>query len=150
MKKASLLLLAVCFIMALSAGCSSHEKVYDVNLLADSLEDSGAFSDILSEVDIKIAAALYGFDEADVAESKLLCSTGATTEEIGIFKCVDKAAAARVLAFAQKRVESQRTAYESYAPAEMPKLDEAIVEQKGVYVFYIVSNDAEVAVGAIK
>ena len=148
MKRTLSILIAVCLIMALAAGCGAKEKGYDLETVAKNLEESGAFSDILGDINVDMASTIYGFDAADIAECKLLCSTGATTEEIGLFKCADEEAAARVLSFAKKRVDSQRTAYESYAPGEMPKLDDAIVKQDGVYVFYVVSADAEKA-GAV-
>ena len=149
MKRTLSILLAVCMLMALAAGCGAKEKGYALDVVAENLESSGAFSDILSELDLNVASMLYGFDSADVSESKLLCSTGATTEEIGLFKCVDEDAAKRVLSFAEKRAASQRKAYESYAPAEMPKLDDAIIRRDGVYVFYIVSYSAAVAEKAL-
>lgn len=150
MKRTLSILLVACLVMALAAGCGQKQNNYDLAELSKKLEACGAFSDILSEVNVKAASSLYGFDAADVSECRLLCSTGATTEEIGLFKCVDEAAAARVKTAAEARVVSQRTAYESYAPLEMPKLDDAIVKQDGVYVFYIVSAKAEAAAAAIK
>ena len=150
MKKTLSIILAFCLFAAIATGCAPKAAEYDLDLLSDKLESSGAFSDILSEVELPVAAILYGFNEADIAEGKLLCSTGATTEEIGLFKCVDESAAAKVFSAAEARVSSQRSAYESYAPAEMPKLDEAIVVNDGVYVFYIVSADAEAAAAAMK
>jgi len=147
MKKVGLIFLAACMVLGSLTGCSQKSKTvnYDLDALSSQLEASGAFSDILSPVDIKIAATQYGIDTKDVAESKVFCSTGATTEEIGLFKCTNDEAAARVKAAADERVKSQRTAYESYAPAEMPKLDDAIVTLNGVYVFYIVSADTSKA-----
>ena len=147
MKKIGLILLAGCMIIGAFAGCAQKAKTvnYDLDALSSQLKQSGAFSDILSPVEIKIAATEYGIDAKDVADSRVLCSTGATTEEIGLFKCTSDEAAARVKAAADARVKSQRTAYESYAPAEMPKLDDAIVTQNGVYVFYIVSADSSKA-----
>ena len=147
MKKVGSIFLAACMILGSLTGCTQKSKTanYDLDSLSSQLEASGAFSDILSPVDIKIAATQYGIDLIDVVESKVFCSTGATTEEIGLFKCTNDEAAARVKAAADERVKSQRTAYESYAPAEMPKLDDAIVTLKGVYVFYIVSADSSKA-----
>ena len=147
MKKIGLIFLTTCMIFGIFTGCSQKAKTisFDLDSLSSQLMDSGAFSDILSPVDIKIAASQYGFDAADVTESKVLCSTQATTEEIGLFKCSSEDAAARVKTAAAARVESQRETYESYAPAEMPKLDDAIVTQNGLYVFYIVSADASKA-----
>jgi hypothetical protein len=143
MKKIGLIFLTTCMLLTVFSGCSQKAKTvnYDLDTLSSQLKDSGAFSDILSPVDIKIVASQYGFDVSDVTESKVLCSTQATTEEIGLFKCSSEEAAERVKTAAAARVESQRETYESYAPAEMPKLDDAIVKQDGLYVFYIVSAD---------
>lgn len=118
---------------------------YDLEKLAAQLKDSGAFSDFLSPVTKDIAASFYGFEDADVTEFVLYCSTGATTEEIGLFKCANEEAAAKLKENAAQRVQTQKTIYESYAPAEPPKLDDAIVTQNGLYVFYIVSADASKA-----
>lgn len=147
MKKIGLIFLTTCMIFGIFAGCSQKTKTvsYDLDSLSSQLMSSGAFSDILSPVDIKIAASQYGFDEKDVTESKVLCSTQATTEEIGLFKCASEDAASKVKTAALARVKSQRETYESYAPAEMPKLDDAIVTQNGLYVFYIVSADSSKA-----
>lgn len=153
MKKPSLILaISILIIAALLSGCAQKGKTADYNLaeLSAKLEKSGAFSDILSPVEADVAAQFYGIEPGDIAECSVLCSTGATTEEIGLFKCVSEDAARKVKAAADKRVESQRTAYESYAPKEMPKLDDAIVVQDGVYVFYIVANDASKAREVLK
>lgn len=146
MKKTVLIVLAVCLFVCAFAGCGdkggAEVREYDFETLSKSLTDSGAFSDILSPVPEAMAATLYGFDAEDIAELVLYCSSLATAEEIGLFKCVDDAAAGRVLEKAQARIKAQKVAYESYAPGEMPKLDEAYVKSDGVFVFYIVSNDS--------
>jgi len=145
MKRALSAIMVLCVFAAALASCGggdsekSHE--YDVDEFAAKIVESGAFSDILSEVQDDIVISYYGFDAADVEEMKVYISTGATTEEVGLFKCKDGEAAARVLEKAQERSQSQRTAYQSYAPAEIPKIDDAVIKADGAYVFYIVAND---------
>jgi len=143
MKRMSLALLAACMAFGVFSGCGQAAKpaVYDLEALSTQLQDSGAFSDFLGPVTKKIATSFYGFEDADVTECVVLCSTGATTEEIGLLKCANEEAAAKIKANAAARVETQRAIYESYAPLEMPKLDDTIVIQNGLYVFYIVSAD---------
>lgn len=147
MKKMSLAFLAACMVFGIFTGCAQKAKPvdYDLDALSQQVQQSGAFSDILSPVTKEIAASFYGFEDAEVSECVVLCSTGATTEEIALFKCTSEEAAAKLKASAAKRVETQRAIYESYAPGEMPKLDDAIVTQNGLYVFYIVSADASKA-----
>lgn len=143
MKRVCLTLLAACVIFGAFSGCGQKAEPanYDLASLSTQLMDSGAFSDFLSPVSKEIAASFYGFEDADVTDSSVLCSTGATTEEIGLLKCANDEAAAKIFSNAKARVETQRAIYESYAPLEMPKLDDAIVTQNGLYVFYIVSAD---------
>ncbi|MEG1461137.1 MAG: DUF4358 domain-containing protein [Oscillospiraceae bacterium] len=151
MRKAFSALLAVCLILGVFTACAAPapKANYDLEALSSKISDSAAFSDILSPVNPEIAASFFGYDAADISECKVLCSTGATTEEISLFKCSDEAAAERVLGFAKKRAESQKTAYQSYAPDEVPKIDNAIIRSEGVYVFYIVSTDSTKVEAAI-
>ncbi|NCB73824.1 MAG: DUF4358 domain-containing protein [Clostridia bacterium] len=143
MKRISLVLLAACVVIGAFSGCGQKAEPveFDLAALSSQLMESGAFSDFLSPVSKEIAASFYGFEDADVTDCSVLCSTGATTEEIGLIKSASEEAAAKILANAKARVETQRSIYESYAPLEMPKLDNAIVTQNGLYVFYIVSAD---------
>jgi len=143
MKRIGLVLLAACMAFGVLSGCGQKAKPveYDFAAMSSQLEQSGAFSDFLSPITKEIAASFYGFESADVTDCAVLCSTGATTEEIALFKCATEDAAAKLKANAAARVETQRAIYESYAPLEMPKLDDAIVTQNGLYVFYIVSAD---------
>jgi len=143
MKRLSLVLLTFCMVLGIFTGCAQKAKPaeYDLEAIATQLQDSGAFSDFLSPITKKIAASFYGFEDADVTDCVVYCSTGATTEEIALFKCANEEVAATLKANADKRIETQKAIYESYAPAEPPKLDDAIVTQDGLYVFYIVSAD---------
>ncbi|MEA4894061.1 MAG: DUF4358 domain-containing protein [Oscillospiraceae bacterium] len=147
MKKLSLILITFCMIFAVFTGCGRKTvpAEYDLAALATQLQESGAFSDFLSPVTKEIAASFYGFEDSDVTDCVVYCSTGATTEEIALFKCSGEEAASKLKANADKRIETQKTIYESYAPAEPPKLDDAIVKKDGLYVFYIVSANSEKA-----
>lgn len=143
MKRMVLFVLAACMVFGVLSGCAGEAKPveYDLDALSEALYQSGAFSDFLSPVSKDIAATFYGFADAEVTESVLLCSSMATTEEIGLFKCADEAAAEKLLAAAKTRAQTQSDIYASYAPAEPPKLEDAIIKREGNYVFYIVAVD---------
>ena len=147
MKKALTLILAAGLLIAALAACGGKTtaKDYDLAAMAADLKTNGGYSDIISPIEKNVAAKLYGVDAATISDCQVYCSTKATTEEIGLFKCTDETAAASLLTAAKARVESQRDTYSSYAPAEMPKLDDAIVKQDGNYVFYIVTADSSKA-----
>lgn len=143
MKKVFTLILAAGLLVTALAACGTktQTKTLDLAAMAADLKENGGFSDIISPVKSDVAASLYGVDASTIAETQLYCSTRATTEEIGLFKCTDEKNAAALYEAAKKRVETQRTTYSSYAPDEIPKLDDAIVKQDGTYVIYIVTAD---------
>lgn len=145
MKKRGIFLLLVFSVLvsSLSACTAGGDTAdYDLELLAEEIMAAGVFSDILTKVSPEIAESLYGYEDIDITELVLYCSTGATTEEIGLFKCGDENSAAIILEKAKVRLTSQYNIYESYAPAEMPKLNNAVCKAEGNYVFYIVSIDS--------
>lgn len=150
LKRSAFIIISACLIAGIFGGCTTNttnlplddSKEYDLGELSTEISETNAFSDILDTVSTEAAVGLYGIDPADVDDICLMCSTGATTEEIGLFKCAGKEAAARVKAKAEERAQSQKTAYESYAPQEIPKLDDAVIKSEGDYVFYVVSTDS--------
>lgn len=152
MKRLVLILAAVSLVLAMLSGCAAQPqaKEYDLDELSKAVEESGSFTDILSEVDLPTAAKLYKVDEGIIADCEVLCSTGATTEEIGLFRCADEDAAKTMEQAAKDRAEAQKVAYESYAPGEIPKLDDAVIKRVGVYVFYIVSDDPAAVAAIVK
>ena len=85
-----------------------------------------------------------------MAAGKLYLSSGATAEEIAVFEAKDDAAAERLLAAAKERVEVQKTAFEDYAPAEMTKLNNAVVERSGKIVALCIADDSSVAQKKVK
>lgn len=144
MKKTVWTLLTLCLLVGVFSGCTpkTNQPVhYDLAALSQKIHDTGAFSDILSPVSTEIAAGFYGFAPEEITESLVLCSTGATTEEIALFQCADEQTAEKLLIAAKTRAETQSAIYESYAPAEPPKLADAIIKREGTYVFYIVAAD---------
>ncbi len=144
MKK--LLILSLVFLLALYAlsGCGGKQQAtvqFDPQEAADALFASEAFSDILSPIQTNIAAMLYDVPEANIDACSVYCSTGATAEEIAVFRCTDEAAAAALKKAAEQRIEAQKDAYESYAPQEIPKLENALLRSSGAYVVCVVADN---------
>jgi hypothetical protein len=135
-------LLALALLLCLLQGCGGGDtKVIDTEAMASALLDSGAFSDLLSPVSGEVARALYHYDSADVSEALVYCGTGATAEEIAVYRCPDGSAASRLRAAAEKRVAEQIHAFEDYVPAEVPKLKRADIRVAGFYVVLVISAD---------
>ncbi len=69
--------------------------------------------------------------------------TGATAEEIAVFKAKSADAAKAIAEAFSARRDSQITAYKNYVPAEVPKLERAIVQSRGVYAVYVTAAEAD-------
>lgn len=146
MKKILALLLAVC-LFAFAAGCGDSDKgpEVDVAALAAELGAADIFDDIVSEMPAELAPRFYSYDEADVVTCALYQSTLAAAEEVFVAECTDHEAAKRVMEACDGRVEDQIAAYESYVPAEVPKLESSLCMAAGKYVFFVVSNNTDEA-----
>ncbi len=141
MKKKVLVLLAVVMVMVLSGCGGSKEIVFGISQAASELLDCGAFTDTLTKCDNDKVVSLYGVDESLLAEYEVYIGTGATAEEIAIFRVKDSKDVETVKASCQSRVDAQKEACENYLPNEMPKLESPVLTTAGNYVILCVSND---------
>ena len=137
--------LALCLTLSACGGGNEEAVAFDPAVTAQSLLDSGAFSDALEEVGTSVAATLYGVDEADIADGAVYMSLSAGAEEIAVLVLSDADAAAAAMEGLEAHVADQRAALESYQPDEVSKLDGAILQQKGSSVLLAVCADPEAA-----
>jgi len=141
------LLCAAAMLLLLLPGCSgvSAAKTADVQKVADGLISSVKFKDQMSMLKQDTAVKLYGIDSGDVTKAAVYESTGATAEEVAAFEAKDEQAAGRVKEKAQQRIEDQKSGFQDYQPAEMAKLKNPVLVEKGKYVILCVSDDNETA-----
>lgn len=144
--------LAAALALALCAcgGGGGDAVPFDPAAVSDSLLESGAFSERLEAIDQDVACLLYGIDASTVTGSAVYGSTGATAEEIAVFTLSSAEAAEAARDALETRIADQRAAYESYIPAEVPKLDAAILELRGSSVLMVVASDAAAAQAALE
>jgi len=131
MKKLVFGLAAVMMCVSL-AGCGG--KAVDINELASALSSDGKFAEQLTEVSSDIAEKRYMISDGEVEECVSYTGTPAVVDEITIFKTSDTESV--------KEKAEQKTTYTSYAPNEVSKLDDCVVETVGDYVIVCVSEDS--------
>lgn len=136
-------MLATLLLLALF-GCS-EKKELDIDKLSEELLSGGVFSETLEPVELDILGYIYDVSEDDYAEAAVYCSSGATADELAIFKAKDADAAKRIAEAAQQRIEEQIRGFKNYVPAEVPKLEKAYQTTYGDYVLLCVSTDPETA-----
>lgn len=121
----------------------------------EAMVKAGAFSEELEELDGDTAFALYqladaGLEREDLKECAVLRSAGATCEEgaVLVFTGADKAETAE--SALKDYIQGQIEANEDYRPAEIPKLEEALVDRRGETLLLAVANDLEAAKKAVE
>ena len=114
--------------------------------LAQTMLDSGVFTDELEAADPDIAAYLYGLTEIAGVEMHNWLSSGATAEEFSLFVCADDAALKAVRESVDARLDFQKRTFSDYAPDEVPKLDGAVIRVRDNVMVVCVAADQEKAV----
>lgn len=84
----------------------------------------------------------YDLDIEKVTDSSYyICASGAYPDEIAVFVMTDEDAAKAAKSAVEKRLKEQSDTYETYTPDEFYKLEGAVIEQKGNFVYYLVTSD---------
>lgn len=152
MKKLICAMLCCLFLLG---GCGTDEPEKDptfpATVTTQTLLDSGAFSEQLEELELDIAVMLFWLEgeAADYEGSRVYYSTGATSEVAAVIALRDAGQAQAVETALNNWVESQIEAERNYRPAEVEKLEHAIVEARGNSVLLVVAADWETAKAAI-
>ena len=151
MKKLLHMTLVLALLLGLSACAKGGDNdapplygTYDVAALVE----AGAFSEELEELDGDTAFMLYKLadyvlEREDLKDCAVQRSAGATCEEAAVlvFTSADKAKTAK--GALEDYVQGQIEANTDYRPAEIPKLEEALVDVRGETLLLAVANDRE-------
>ncbi len=149
MKKLLPLAAALCLLLA-ACGGSGGDKTFDPEKTTQALLESGAFSVEPEQLD---AALLYdfegnGLDGDAVTESRAYAISG-MAEQAAVLVCRDEDAAQQVEAMLKTYLADMEESYRNYAPAEVSKLEDAILERRDNAVLLVVANDPDAAREAV-
>lgn len=148
MKKWMALMMAFVCVLTMTA-CGGQEPAAAA-FTADTLnaiEAAGAFSEELEELDADTAFMLYkladyGLSREELVQAAVLRSAGATCEEGAVLIFTDAEAAGKAAEAMGGYVDGQIEANMDYRPAEIPKLEGAVLKTSGNAVLLAVANDA--------
>ena len=140
----SILLLLITALL-IAAGCNEDKpKNYEINpsdLTADVLEHV-KFSTEMSEVDRDTLASVW-YTVPDGVNAAAYVAGGALSDELIVFTAPDEAIARTMLENVNKHINERKELFQSYAPAEVAKLEKAYAIQKGKYVVVCVTSDID-------
>ncbi len=133
------------FIMAcmLLVGCNKENKSIniDINSVSKSLVENIEFKDSLELLDSEIVKMFY--EIPDNTEYVLYMGSGATAEELAIFKLADEQKVEEIIKNIKAHIENQILQFEDYNNEEIKKLENYILKVKDNYVVLCVTDDIE-------
>lgn len=146
-KRIGILALSLLCLLALGA-CGKGDTAADAYTReqAQAILDGGVFSEELEELDLDTAFLLYGFQDAgmareDLTDGMVYRSAGATCEELAFLEFAGADQAKQAVSALEGYLAGQITDNEGYRPAEIPKLQDPVLEQKGATVLLVVSGN---------
>ncbi len=144
MKKTALILTLIMGLLAvLCCGCGKKEgKTPDTAAVADAIEKSGSFDELIDLTDDNIARRYYGLDlDAVDSYTVRVCSSGALADEIAVFKMKKHQDVEDMLEVLKERKQELYDSFVDYVPSETDKINNAIIGSNGNYVYLIVCTD---------
>lgn len=140
--------------MALSlTGCGGDEKYISFDELYSSLSSSIDFSASKMQKQGEAALNNYYYIDPNTLESYAIYMSDYATgnaDEIAMFQVKEEDQVAAVKALINDRITDLKVRYEDYKPEEMDKINKAVIEEKGRYIFVVISPDAEKAKTIVK
>lgn len=145
------LILGCALLIACLAGCGGEAKEpFDPETTARTLLDAdGVFTESLERLDQAVVAGEYGLE--DGAGTRLVCyySPGGTAEEVAVVAFETESEAKAFVDTARVHLEDKVEENRDYRPAELPKLEKAVVERRGCTVLVLVCADYQAAQAAL-
>lgn len=139
MRKYAYLALALLFTALFIVGCGKKDEPFDAEK---------AWSRLVSEVnfdaELNDASDYAGFvfgDVADGAEIKMMMADGKYEDAVIMIRLADGKDADNAVAAIDEYLGQRKTEAERYEPAEVPKIENAVVRVEGVCVFCVITND---------
>ena len=151
LSKLMILAAALCLLLgACSSPAESGTTAFDPETATQAVLDSGAFSVELTELDAALLYDFsgYGLDSSTLTASKAYSASG-FAEQVSVTVWKDEASAQAAVDMFKTYLEDMAATYKDYAPAEVPKLENAVLEQRGTSVLLAVANDADAVKTAV-
>lgn len=122
-----------------------QDKNIEINIeeLGVQIVESGAFQDDLAIVDSTMIMKDYNFSNDEIKQLFSYQGTGATSEGVIILQVNDKEQINMIEDKIKIRINEKIQAFEGYLPKEVFKLENNVLEIKGNYVIFCVSNDSK-------
>ena len=139
MKRTLTAIFAIVLIVSMVACNNNTADISNASAIdiAAHVRESVSFLDDMLEVKNEIAEDFYNLPEGVVDLKVYMSSSGATAEELAIFKCESNEVADEVVNACEKRVEALKEKFEDYIPAELTKIESAVIQKRDCFVMFV-------------
>lgn len=147
---AAWMLAGLCILTACSGTTEDDLRTYLPEDVA-AVTQAGAFSEELEELDSATAFMVYrfgdyGLEQTALKDCAVVRSSGATCEEMAVLIWEEPEQAETACQALKDYVESQIEANENYRPNEIPKLENAVVDDMGDAVVLVIADNVDAAI----
>lgn len=130
--------------LAACGSSKSSDKTLDMASFTSEVLSTVKYDDELITLSEKVVDKYYDLSFDGLLEYTIYVSgSAATTNELAVFKCSDASAIEAAKASVEKRLSEQNDLYASYLPAEVYRLENALIKTSGNYLLFSVSDDNE-------
>lgn len=134
-------ILIVTLVLVLSlVSCGSKQVAMDT--VRDTVSKV-QFRDLTFEPDLDMTLSQYNLEIQGIESYRIMSGTGATAEEITVFKLAQGVSSEDVKKACEQRKEDVYKMYETYKPAEVPMIENTQIFTQGEYVFYVCVDNAQ-------
>ena len=143
MKKTFCLALAVILLGLMVTACGSkQDKVLDTDGFFTQAFERISYDDELIRLSDSVIKDFYSLSFEGLEEYRIYVSgTMATANELVVFKLKDEKAIESAKEAVNRRLEDQKANYQNYNPAQMQRIENALVHCDSNYLLFSVSND---------
>lgn len=136
-------IIAFIIVSMLLVGCNNEKTSLNIDMssVSKSLLENIAFKDELELVDSEIITMYYELPEN--TEYVLYMGSGATAEELAIFKLDDENKKDEMIKNIKEHIDNQIIQFEDYNNEELKKLENSLIEVKDNYVILCITDDIE-------
>ena len=127
------------------AGCGGAKGDFDVAALGNDLATKITYQDSLAQMDLDSAGMFLNLSGLDVVKASVYEGSGGTAEEIVVLECATEEDAKKAEEVLKTRVAEQIESFTDYVPAELTKLNAAVIKVGGKYAVLSVSDTPDEA-----
>lgn len=149
MKKAVAVFTAL-IMAALLAACGAKKEIaVDIEALGEFAAQNIDFGEALERIDSDYALELYCLDAVS-AKAVAYSSSGAVADTFAAFEAENSADVPAIRRAVDEHLAYLNEGYSDYGPAEVPKIENAVIIEQGNYVILCICADSTAAREAIE